>query len=52
MVASMVNIISICMELRKAEDKAQEEKKFLADLFKHMPVGYVRMKLFYDEEGA
>ena len=49
--ASMVNIISICMELRKAEDKAQEEKKFLADLFKHMPVGYVRMKLFYDEEG-
>lgn len=50
--ASMVNIISICMELRKAEDKAQEEKKFLADLFKHMPVGYVRMKLFYDEEGG
>lgn len=49
--ASMVNIISICMELRKSEDKAQEEKKFLADLFKHMPVGYVRMKLFYDEEG-
>lgn len=48
--ASMVNIISICMELRKSEDKAQEEKKFLADLFKHMPVGYVRMKLFYDEE--
>lgn len=40
------------MELRKAEDKAQEEKKFLADLFKHMPVGYVRMKLFYDEEGG
>ena len=39
------------MELRKSEDKAQEEKKFLADLFKHMPVGYVRMKLFYDEEG-
>lgn len=49
--ASMVNIISICMELRKSEDKAQEEKKFLADLFKHMPVGYVRMKLFYDEDG-
>lgn len=23
----------------------------MADLFKHMPVGYVRMKLFYDEEG-
>ena len=31
--ASIVNIISICMELRKSEDKAQEEKKFLADLF-------------------
>ena len=49
--ASMVNIISICIELRKSEEKAQEEKKFLSDLFKHMPVGYVRMKLFYDEEG-
>ena len=49
--ASMVNIISICMELRKSENEAQEEKKFLADLFKHMPVGYVRMKLFYNEEG-
>lgn len=24
----------------------------MADLFKHMPVGYVRMKLFYDEEGG
>lgn len=49
--ASMVNIISICMEFRKSEDKIREEKKFLADLFEHMPVGYVRMKLFYNEEG-
>lgn len=49
--ASMVNIISICIELRKSEEKAQEEKKFLSDLFKHMPVGYVRMKLYYTEDG-
>ena len=49
--ASMVNIISICMELRKSEEKALEEKKFLSDLFKHMPVGYVRMKLYYTEDG-
>ena len=49
--SSMVNIISICMELRKSEEKALEEKKFLDDLFKHMPVGYVRMKLCYDEDG-
>ena len=49
--ASMVNIISICMELRKSEEKAREEKKFLSDLFKHMPVGYVRMKLYYTEDG-
>lgn len=49
--ASMVNIISICMELRKSEEKAQEEKEFLANLFKYMPVGYVRIRLFYDEEG-
>ena len=47
----MVNIISICIELRKSEEKAQEEKKFLSDLFKHMPVGYVRMKLYYTEDG-
>ncbi|RHR83170.1 PAS domain S-box protein [Odoribacter sp. AF15-53] len=49
--ASMANIISICLELRKSEEKAQKEKHFLADLYKHMPVGYVRMKLFYDERG-
>ena len=49
--ASMVNIISICIDLRKSEEKAQEEKKFLSDLFKHMPVGYVRMKLYYTEDG-
>lgn len=48
--ASLVNIVSICMEFRKSEKKAQSEKQFLADLYKHMPVGYVRVKMIRDEQ--
>lgn len=49
--ASLANIISICLELHKAEQKAREEKHYLNSLYKHMPVGYIRLKLIYDSNG-
>ena len=49
--ASLVNIVGICMEFRKSEIKTQVEKEYLDNLYSHMPVGYVRMRMVYDEEG-
>ncbi len=49
--ASLVNIVGICMEFRKSEIKAQVEKEYLDNLYRHMPVGYVRMRMVYDEQG-
>ena len=49
--ASLINIISICMEFRKSEEKTLAEKQYLTDLYKHMPIGYVRIKVSYDEQG-
>lgn len=47
--SSLVNIISICIELRKAEEQALAEKQYLADLYKYMPIGYIRLELIYNE---
>ena len=49
--ASLVKIVGICMEFRKSEIKAQVEKEYLDNLYRHMPVGYVRMRMVYDEQG-
>lgn len=48
--SSLVNIISLCMEFRKSEDKALAEKHYLANLYKHMPIGYARLKLICNEK--
>lgn len=48
--SSMVNIISLCLELRKSEEKAIAEKQYLRNLYKHMPVGFIHMKMLYDEQ--
>ncbi|WP_298614657.1 ATP-binding protein [uncultured Odoribacter sp.] len=48
--SSLVNIISICMQFRKAEEQALAEKQYLADLYKHMPIGYTRLGLVYNEQ--
>lgn len=49
--SSLMNIISICMEFRKAEEEALAEKQYLADLYKYMPLGYARIQLICDEAG-
>lgn len=47
--SSLGNIISICLELRKAKDKVIREQAFLNNLFHFMPMGYVRMSVIRDE---
>lgn len=43
--ASLSNIISICIELHKAKDRAVHGQRFLSNLYTHMPMGYLRLKL-------
>ena len=47
--ASLANIVSICMELRKAKDNITREQSFLRNLFSYMPMGYVRLSIVCDE---
>ena len=49
--SSLANIISICIELRKAKDGVLREQSFLHNLFSHMPMGYVRLSVIRDENG-
>lgn len=47
--SSLANIISICIELRKAKDNVIREQTFMNNLFCYMPMGYVRMSILRDE---
>ena len=49
--SSLANIISICIELRKAKDRVVREQSFLSNLFHFMPLGYIRMSVVRDENG-
>lgn len=49
--SSLANIISICIELRKAKDKVTSEQAFMNNLFSYMPMGYVRLSIIRDENG-
>ena len=49
--SSLGNIISICIELRKAKDHVTREQSFLKNLFHFMPMGYIRMSVIRDETG-
>ena len=48
--SSLANIISICIELRKAKDNVTREQVFLNNLFRFMPMGYIRLSIIRDEK--
>ena len=48
--SSIANIVGLCLSLRMSEQKADREKLYLENLYKHMPMGYVRMELLYDDQ--
>lgn len=47
--SALANIINICMELQKSERDAQIDRVYLQNLYKYMPLGYVRLKLEYKD---
>lgn len=49
--SSQANIISICIELRKAKDNVIREQSFLRNLFKHMPMGYIHLSVIRNKNG-
>ena len=49
--SSLANIISICIELRKIKDDAIRERNFLSNLFRYMPLGYIRLSVICDDNG-
>lgn len=49
--SSLANIINICIQQHRSEREALEERKYLQDLYRYMPLGYLCMRLLYDENG-
>lgn len=49
--ASLVNIIGLCLDLQRSEQAAQADRLYLQNLYRHMPLGYVRVKMLRDEAG-
>ncbi|WP_276857003.1 ATP-binding protein [Bacteroides fluxus] len=49
--SSLANIISICIELRRVKDHVARDCSFRNDLFRYMPLGYVRMSVICDKDG-
>lgn len=48
--SSLANIISLCIGLRKNKDEAVRERSFLGNLFRYMPLGYMRASLMCDKD--
>ena len=47
---SIANIVSLCLAFRISEKKADMERLYLKNLYKHKPIGYVRMELINDDQ--
>ena len=49
--SSLINIISLCIELQRSEREAQSERKYLQSLYHHMPLGYAQLRVIRDRQG-
>lgn len=47
---SLSNIISLCIELKKGEEKAIIEKTEYARLYENIPLGFIQLKLVHNEK--
>ncbi|MDR0968922.1 MAG: hypothetical protein LBM67_00075 [Lentimicrobiaceae bacterium] len=48
-ITAMFNIVSLCIQLQRSEKKALLDKAHLENLYKHMPLGYIRLTTVLDE---
>ena len=49
---SMSNILGICLVMNRMRKKSNEEKSYIDNLIKHMPIGYGRLKVLRDDNGT
>lgn len=49
---NIINIINICIELQRSKREAQIERDYLQNLYRYMPLGYVRFRMIYDKTGT
>lgn len=42
----------ICIELQRSKREAQIERDYLQNLYRYMPLGYVRFRMIYDKTGT
>ena len=49
--SSLINIISLCIELQRSEQEAQTERRYLQSLYHHMPLGYAQLRIIRDKCG-
>lgn len=49
-VASLFNIISLCIQLQRSENEAHLDKTYLRNLYENMPVGYMRINISHNKE--
>ena len=47
---AMFNIVSLCIQLQRSENRAKLDKAYLENLYKNMPLGYLRLNLVYNED--
>lgn len=48
--SSQMNVINICMLLRKLKDASQKDKDYFQNLYKHMPIGFMQLKMVYKND--
>ncbi|MDH6343600.1 signal transduction histidine kinase [Parabacteroides sp. PFB2-12] len=48
--SSLMHIINICVELQKSKGQILDDKEYLQKLYKRMPIGYLAVRILYDED--
>lgn len=43
--SSLMNVLNVCMQLRKSENRIQETNDYLQNLYEYMPIGYMLIKV-------
>lgn len=51
-IIAVINIISICIQLQRSRREALLDKAYLQNLYKNMPLGYLRIQVDCDENGT
>ncbi len=45
------NVVGVCLELNRSEENAIKDREYLRNLYQNMPLGYIRLRISFDEDG-